>query len=184
MRRPASRAHSLGSTMRRPEISRNAPNALSCSRSRNSADRSFLVSVPESRSAEAQRDRCAFLVVVRSPTGGLPASLRLIPDPQERLERGDFDGERKWAMMYEPLHASIPPRLGDLRRLLASPLPRVAGSDQASHSDPGVSLVVQETFLEPERRDWDRDDAFGQAVCSWPGVEHHAREEALSEPIS
>jgi Domain of unknown function (DUF3883) len=73
---------------------------------KNSADRSFLVSTGEWRRAEEQRERYAFLVVVRS-TGNAPEVMELVPNPADRVELKELSRrEETWRVSYRPSSSS------------------------------------------------------------------------------
>lgn len=70
---------------------------------KSSADRRFIVSVPEWRRAEEQGDRYSFLVVVREAKNDAATTLELVPDPSELLRLGQIArDEESWAIAYKP----------------------------------------------------------------------------------
>lgn len=70
---------------------------------KSSANRRFIVSVPEWRRAEEQGDRYAFLVVVREARNDAATSLELVPDPNELLRLGQIArDEESWSVAYTP----------------------------------------------------------------------------------
>ena len=76
---------------------------------KSSANRRFIVSVPEWRRAEEQGDRYAFLVVVRGTKNDAPATLELVPDPSELLRLGQIArDEESWSVAYTPAVIAAP----------------------------------------------------------------------------
>jgi hypothetical protein len=74
---------------------------------KSSADRRFIVSVPEWRRAEEQGDRYSFLVVVREAKSDAATTLELVPDPGELLRLGQIArDEESWLVAYEPTEVS------------------------------------------------------------------------------
>lgn len=75
---------------------------------KSSADRQFIVSVPEWRRAEEQGDRYAFLVVVRGTRNDAAVTLELVPDPSELLRHEQIArDEESWLVAYTPA-TSVP----------------------------------------------------------------------------
>lgn len=78
---------------------------------KNTANRTFIASVPEWRRAEEQADRYAFFVVLRESGSDLPAALKLIPNPAELFQTGQIQrDEESWLVAYRPVAA---PRVGE-----------------------------------------------------------------------
>jgi hypothetical protein len=74
---------------------------------KSSADRRFIVSVPEWRRAEDQGDRYAFLVVVRDAQNDAATTLELVPDPSELLRLGQIARDvESWSVAYTPVGVS------------------------------------------------------------------------------
>jgi hypothetical protein len=69
---------------------------------KNSQDRTFLVSAAEWRRAEAQGERYAFLVVLRSSVD-TPVGIELLPNPPQRVELRELSRrEETWKVSYLP----------------------------------------------------------------------------------
>ena len=74
---------------------------------KNSADRSFHVSVGEWELSEGHPDDYAFCIVIRAPQGRSPLGMEVIPDPKRQVEEGRLARrEDGWIVTYRVTEGS------------------------------------------------------------------------------